>query len=83
MEYLSVEQILRIHERQLEEFGGGHGLRDRGALEDCLLRMVTDSAWRSALGQGALLYAREEADSAVCIAGIERFYLDVLARVRA
>src|SRR5438067_1660659 len=38
MEYLSVEQILGIHERQLEEFGGGRGLRDRGALEAAAAR---------------------------------------------
>jgi death on curing protein len=31
--YLSVAQLLRIHQLQLEAFGGAGGLRDRGALE--------------------------------------------------
>ena len=30
--YLSVEQVLRIHQRQVEVFGGSEGLRDRAAL---------------------------------------------------
>lgn len=36
--YLSLEQILRIHERQVEQFGGAAGLRDRGALEAAVSR---------------------------------------------
>jgi len=31
--YLSVEQLLRLHRMQFRSFGGGTGLRDRGALE--------------------------------------------------
>jgi len=31
--YLSIEQLLRIHERHLRSFGGASGLRDRGGLE--------------------------------------------------
>ena len=36
--YLSVEQVLRIHRRQVENFGGSEGLRDRGALVAAIQR---------------------------------------------
>ncbi len=36
--YLSVEQLLRLHERQIEKFGGSAGLRDRGGLESAAAR---------------------------------------------
>jgi death-on-curing protein len=38
IEYLSIRQILRIHELQIERFGGADGLRDRGALEAAVAR---------------------------------------------
>ena len=31
--YLTIPQILFIHARLIDETGGSHGLRDRGALE--------------------------------------------------
>jgi death-on-curing protein len=36
--YLSVDQILQIHEAQIQRFGGSAGLRDRGALESAVAR---------------------------------------------
>ena len=36
--YLSLKQVLRLHERQLQAFGGLRGLRDQGALESALGR---------------------------------------------
>ena len=36
--YLSVEQLLHIHEAQIEQFGGSGGLRDRGGLESAAAR---------------------------------------------
>lgn len=36
--YLSVGQLLRLHELQIERFGGSRGLRDRGALESAAAR---------------------------------------------
>ena len=36
--YLSLEQLLWLHERQARAFGGSRGLRDRGALEAALAR---------------------------------------------
>ncbi len=37
-EYLSVEQVLALHEVLIESFGGGSGLRDQGALEAAVAR---------------------------------------------
>ena len=36
--YLSLKQVLRLHERQLRAFGGAAGLRDQGGLESALGR---------------------------------------------
>lgn len=36
--YLSIDQVLDMHRRQIDEFGGAHGLRDRGLLEAALAR---------------------------------------------
>ena len=37
--YLSLEQVLDLHRRQLRLFGGAAGLRDRGALESAVTRL--------------------------------------------
>jgi len=34
--YLSVENVLEVHRRVIEEFGGDMGLRDRGLLESAV-----------------------------------------------
>ena len=34
----TIQEILDIHEDQIEQFGGSHGLRDMGALESALFR---------------------------------------------
>jgi len=36
--YLSLDQVLQIHEAQIERFGGATGLRDPGALESAVAR---------------------------------------------
>ncbi len=36
--YLSVEQVIDLHARQIRVFGGSAGLRDRGALESAVAR---------------------------------------------
>ncbi len=36
MKYLTIETVLAIHERSLEEYGGDHGVRDRGLLESAV-----------------------------------------------
>ena len=35
-EFLTLEDVLDIHERQLERFGGSGGIRDRGLLESAV-----------------------------------------------
>jgi death on curing protein len=39
--YLTVVEVLVIHDRMIEEFGGARGVRDAGALEAALYRLVT------------------------------------------
>jgi death-on-curing protein len=36
--YLSLEQVLELHQLQVQGFGGSAGLRDRGALESPMAR---------------------------------------------
>ena len=36
--WIAPELVLAIHDRQLSEHGGGHGVRDPGALESALAR---------------------------------------------
>lgn len=46
--WLSLEEVLVIHERQLNRFGGPPGLRDRGALESALSRPVNKWSYEGA-----------------------------------
>jgi death-on-curing protein len=39
--YLTVAEVLAIHHRQIEEYGGMHGVRDQGALEAAVFRPQT------------------------------------------
>jgi death on curing protein len=39
--YLTVAEVIAIHHRQIEEYGGAHGLRDQGALEAAVFRPQT------------------------------------------
>lgn len=36
VEFLSVDVVLALHQRQFDRFGGGAGLRDRGLLESAV-----------------------------------------------
>lgn len=36
MRYLGIEEVLFLHWGAVEEFGGGHGLRDRGLLDSAV-----------------------------------------------
>lgn len=38
VEFLSVDEVLEIHERLIEKFGGTHGLRDMGLLDSAIFR---------------------------------------------
>jgi len=39
--YLTVAEVLAIHHRQIEHYGGIHGVRDQGALEAAVFRPQT------------------------------------------
>ncbi|NND72976.1 MAG: type II toxin-antitoxin system death-on-curing family toxin [Rhodothermales bacterium] len=41
VEFLSLDEVLAIHERLIERFGGDHGVRDHGLLESALFRPQT------------------------------------------
>ncbi len=36
--YLTIAEAIEIHRQLIDEFGGSHGLRDRGALEAAIVR---------------------------------------------
>jgi death on curing protein len=40
-EFLSLAEVLAIHNDQIERYGGSHGLRDPGQLEAALYRPQT------------------------------------------
>lgn len=42
-EFLDVEDVLLLHDRQLARFGGGRGLRDRGLLESAVAQPQASS----------------------------------------
>lgn len=41
VQFLSLDEILAVHERLIERFGGEHGVRDKGMLESALYRPQT------------------------------------------
>jgi death on curing protein len=56
--WLPVDLVIAIHERQLREFGGPSGIRDRSALESALGRSRNKWAYESAeLPELAAAYA--------------------------
>lgn len=55
LSFLTKEEVLRLHEQGIEEFGGSHRLRDEGALESALLAVENRAYY-------------EEAGLAVCAA---------------
>ncbi len=36
--FLTIEEVIAIHDDQIDQFGGSHGLRDMGALESAIFR---------------------------------------------
>jgi death-on-curing protein len=57
--YLSVDQVLLLHELQIERFGGSRGLRDRGGLESAVARATMtfdgEDLYRDAAAKAAAL----------------------------
>ena len=40
-DYLTVAEVLAIHDDQIDQYGGAHGLRDQGQLEAAIFRPQT------------------------------------------
>ena len=36
--FLTIEEVVEMHDSAIEDFGGAHGLRDRGALASAVMR---------------------------------------------
>lgn len=43
IKYLSLEQVLVIHEKLIEKYGGSHGIRDHALLESAVVRPRTSA----------------------------------------
>ncbi|MDA0339889.1 MAG: type II toxin-antitoxin system death-on-curing family toxin [Proteobacteria bacterium] len=54
-DYLTIADILAIHENLIERFGGSHGIRDMGALESALFRPQT-GYYADLIEEGAALW---------------------------
>ncbi|MDQ3974274.1 MAG: type II toxin-antitoxin system death-on-curing family toxin [Actinomycetota bacterium] len=54
-QYLTLVELLAIHDRLLEEFGGATGVRDGGALESALFRPQT-GYYRDVVQEAAALF---------------------------
>ncbi|MFN0108242.1 MAG: hypothetical protein ACKVZH_05245 [Blastocatellia bacterium] len=46
--FLTKDEVLSLHEQNIEELGGSHGLRDEGALESALLSAENRSYYEQA-----------------------------------
>lgn len=54
-EYLTLVELLAIHDRLIEEFGGATGVRDGGALESALFRPQT-GYYRDVIEEAAAMF---------------------------
>jgi len=60
MRYLSLEEILALHRRIVDQFGGAHGLRDLGSLESAIAQP------QMSFGGNDLYSTIEEKAAALC-----------------
>jgi death-on-curing protein len=54
-DYLTLAEVLAIHEDQIERYGGSFGLRDAGQLESALFRMQS-GYYADVIGEAAALW---------------------------
>lgn len=54
LKYLTVEQVIDLHEYQIDEHGGIHGIRDKNLLEAAIIRPQT-GYYETLLEQAAAL----------------------------
>ena len=52
--YLTIAEVLTIHQRQIDEYGGAHGIRDSQLLESAVFRPQT-GYYNSAAEEAAAL----------------------------
>ncbi len=72
-DFLSLEDILRLHDRSLTEHGGSDGIRDRGGIESALHAPQADFFYRQANLCGiAAAYAFHIAEAQAFIDGNKR-----------
>lgn len=59
MKYLSVKDVLLLHQIAIDKFGGSHGLRDFGLLESAIMRPQTtfggEDLYKTIFGKAAAL----------------------------
>ena len=71
--FLRKQEVLAIHARLIEEFGGSHGLRDEGALESALVAAGNRAHYENAgLAACAATYAYHLAQAHAFIDGNKR-----------
>lgn len=54
-DYLTIAEVLTIHQDQIERYGGSHGIRDAGQLEAAMFRMQS-GYYPDLIGQAAALW---------------------------
>jgi death-on-curing protein len=55
--YLSVEEALELHLMLIEQFGGSHGVRDRGLVESAIYRLQSGYYTSLSVQAAALLHS--------------------------
>jgi death-on-curing protein len=61
VKYLSLEEILRLHFQVIDDFGGGHGIRDEGRLKSAVeasRQVVFDNELYPSITEKAAVYLR-------------------------
>jgi death-on-curing protein len=53
--FLSVESVVKIHEEQINLFGGSHGIRDAGLMESAVMRAEFKANFDSEASLGAIV----------------------------
>lgn len=72
--YLTVAEVLAIHHRQIETYGGSHGVRDVGALESAVFRPQT--GYYSSLAEEAAALMESLANNHAFVDGNKRVAFD-------
>jgi death on curing protein len=72
--YLTVAEVLAIHHRQIETYGGIQGLRDQGALEAAVFRPQT--GYYNSLGEEAAALLESLANNHASLDGNKRVAFD-------